>query len=112
MAASGARAEAGTRDGDQTSTLPPGRFRVFSAMAPSYTKLPRRAGRAPIRKTVTFAMSNIAPTPRPGVLAIEAYVPGESKVPGGVKPIIAGRKALFFAISSSGTRPARMISCR
>ena len=56
-------------------------------MAPSYTKLPRRAGRAPIRKTVTFAMSNIAPTPRPGVLAIEAYVPGESKVPGGVKPI-------------------------
>lgn len=40
-----------------------------------------------MRKTVTFAMSNIAPTPRPGVLAIEAYVPGESKVPGGVKPI-------------------------
>lgn len=40
-----------------------------------------------MRKTVTFEMSNIAPTPRPGVLAIEAYVPGESKVPGGVKPI-------------------------
>ena len=29
----------------------------------------------------------LAPTPRPGVLAIEAYVPGESKVPSGVKPI-------------------------
>lgn len=32
-------------------------------------------------------MSTHAPTPRPGVLAIEAYVPGESKVPGGLKPI-------------------------
>jgi histidinol-phosphate aminotransferase len=32
-------------------------------------------------------MSTLAPTPRPGVLAIEAYVPGESRVPGGVKPI-------------------------
>jgi histidinol-phosphate aminotransferase len=32
-------------------------------------------------------MSTLAPTPRPGVLAIEAYVPGESKLPGGVKPI-------------------------
>ncbi len=32
-------------------------------------------------------MTNSAPAPRPGVLAIEAYVPGESKVPGGVKPI-------------------------
>jgi len=32
-------------------------------------------------------MSSAAPTPRPGVLAIEAYVPGESQVPGGVKPI-------------------------
>jgi histidinol-phosphate aminotransferase len=32
-------------------------------------------------------MSILSPTPRPGVLAIEAYVPGESKVPGGVKPI-------------------------
>lgn len=56
-------------------------------MAQSYTKLPRRAGRNPIRKTVILAMSTLAPTPRPGVLAIEAYVPGESKVPGGVKPI-------------------------
>jgi histidinol-phosphate aminotransferase len=27
------------------------------------------------------------PTPRPGVLDIEAYVPGESHVPGGLKPI-------------------------
>ncbi len=27
------------------------------------------------------------PTPRPGVLDIEAYVPGESSVPGGLKPI-------------------------
>jgi histidinol-phosphate aminotransferase len=32
-------------------------------------------------------MSILSPTPCPGVLAIEAYVPGESKVPGGVKPI-------------------------
>ena len=32
-------------------------------------------------------MSTLAPTPRPGVLAIEAYVPGESKVPGGITPI-------------------------
>lgn len=28
-----------------------------------------------------------APTPRPGILDIEAYVPGESSVPGGLKPI-------------------------
>lgn len=28
-----------------------------------------------------------APTPRPGILDIEAYVPGESSVPGGMKPI-------------------------
>jgi len=27
-----------------------------------------------------------APTPRPGILDIEAYPPGESKVPGGIKP--------------------------
>ena len=27
------------------------------------------------------------PTPRPGVLDIEAYVPGESNVPSGLKPI-------------------------
>ncbi|MFZ4807791.1 MAG: histidinol-phosphate transaminase [Hyphomicrobiaceae bacterium] len=32
-------------------------------------------------------MTIIAPTPRPGVLDIMAYVPGESHVPGGVKPI-------------------------
>lgn len=41
---------------------------------------------APIRKIATL-MSTLAPTPRPGVLAIEAYVPGESTLPGGVKPI-------------------------
>ena len=29
----------------------------------------------------------IAPQPRPGVLAIEAYVPGESRLPAGKKPI-------------------------
>jgi histidinol-phosphate aminotransferase len=28
-----------------------------------------------------------SPTPRPGILDIEPYVPGESRVPGGVKPI-------------------------
>lgn len=32
-------------------------------------------------------MASLAPKPRPGVLDIEAYVPGESKVPGGLKPI-------------------------
>jgi histidinol-phosphate aminotransferase len=32
-------------------------------------------------------MASSAPTPRPGVLDIEAYVPGESHVPGGLKPI-------------------------
>ncbi|MCB1528386.1 MAG: histidinol-phosphate transaminase [Hyphomicrobiaceae bacterium] len=31
-------------------------------------------------------MTSIAPTPRPGILQIEAYVPGESKLPSGVKP--------------------------
>lgn len=29
----------------------------------------------------------VAPKPRPGVLDIEAYVPGEAQVPGGLKPI-------------------------
>jgi histidinol-phosphate aminotransferase len=32
-------------------------------------------------------MSNRAPTPQPGILDISPYVPGESSVPGGVKPI-------------------------
>lgn len=32
-------------------------------------------------------MAPSTPTPRPGVLDIEAYVPGESHVPGGLKPI-------------------------
>ncbi len=32
-------------------------------------------------------MAPLAPKPRPGVLDIEAYVPGESQVPGGVKPV-------------------------
>jgi histidinol-phosphate aminotransferase len=32
-------------------------------------------------------MSAALPTPRPGILDIEAYVPGESSVPGGMKPI-------------------------
>jgi histidinol-phosphate aminotransferase len=32
-------------------------------------------------------MPNTAPQPRPGILEIAAYVPGESEVPGGVKPI-------------------------
>ncbi len=32
-------------------------------------------------------MSKQIPTPNPGVLDIQAYVPGESHVPGGVKPI-------------------------
>jgi histidinol-phosphate aminotransferase len=31
--------------------------------------------------------SRRAPTPKPGILDIEAYVPGESHVPGGMKPI-------------------------
>ena len=32
-------------------------------------------------------MSKAFPTPRPGILDISAYVPGESDVPGGMKPI-------------------------
>jgi histidinol-phosphate aminotransferase len=32
-------------------------------------------------------MSTSAPVPKPGILDINAYVPGESAVPGGVKPI-------------------------
>lgn len=32
-------------------------------------------------------MSAIRPTPKPGILDIEAYIPGESSVPGGLKPI-------------------------
>lgn len=31
-------------------------------------------------------MPTTGPRPRPGILDIEAYVPGESKVPGGIKP--------------------------
>lgn len=32
-------------------------------------------------------MAILAPVPRPGILDIEAYIPGESAIPGGVKPI-------------------------
>src|SRR5262245_20993492 len=32
-------------------------------------------------------MANSAPQPRPGIMSISAYVPGESEVAGGVKPI-------------------------
>ena len=32
-------------------------------------------------------MANKAPVPQPGILDISPYVPGESSVPGGVKPI-------------------------
>ncbi len=31
--------------------------------------------------------ANKSPTPRPGILDIQAYVPGESHIPGGLKPI-------------------------
>src|SRR5262245_40912733 len=31
-------------------------------------------------------MSPTSPAPRPGILEIEAYVPGESKLPAGIKP--------------------------
>ena len=31
-------------------------------------------------------MTSSAPVPRSGILDIEAYVPGESKLPSGVKP--------------------------
>ncbi|MBL8564374.1 MAG: histidinol-phosphate transaminase [Hyphomicrobiaceae bacterium] len=31
-------------------------------------------------------MTSTAPVPRPGILDIEAYVPGESKLPSGIKP--------------------------
>ena len=32
-------------------------------------------------------MANNAPVPQPGILDISPYVPGESSIPGGVKPI-------------------------
>jgi histidinol-phosphate aminotransferase len=32
-------------------------------------------------------MTTLAPVPRPGILDIEAYVPGESKLPSGITPI-------------------------
>ena len=32
-------------------------------------------------------MSAVRPVPQPGILTIDPYVPGESKIPGGVKPI-------------------------
>lgn len=32
-------------------------------------------------------MATIAPVPRPGILDIDLYVPGESHLPGGIKPI-------------------------
>jgi histidinol-phosphate aminotransferase len=32
-------------------------------------------------------MSNRVPVPKPGIMDIQAYVPGESNVPGGLKPI-------------------------
>ena len=32
-------------------------------------------------------MATLRPTPKPGILGIEMYVPGESSVPGGLKPI-------------------------
>jgi histidinol-phosphate aminotransferase len=32
-------------------------------------------------------MSSPSPAPRPGILEIDAYVPGESKLPAGIKPI-------------------------
>ena len=36
---------------------------------------------------MVFPMSSTTPAPRPGILEIEAYVPGESNVPGGMTPI-------------------------
>ena len=32
-------------------------------------------------------MATLSPTPKPGILGIDIYVPGESSVPGGMKPI-------------------------
>ena len=32
-------------------------------------------------------MSSTSPAPRPGILEIDPYVPGESRLPGGIKPI-------------------------
>jgi histidinol-phosphate aminotransferase len=59
--------------------------RLFARGPVVYQAATARAARHPER--LTKRMSTLAPIPRPGVLAIEAYVPGESKVPGGVKPI-------------------------
>jgi histidinol-phosphate aminotransferase len=50
------------------------------------SKTASTALRHPLVPHEDFRMTNSAPTPRPGILDIEAYVPGESKLPSGVKP--------------------------
>jgi histidinol-phosphate aminotransferase len=44
-----------------------------------------RAGRQPLLECADMTAN--APVPKPGILDIQAYVPGESSVPGGMKPI-------------------------
>ena len=41
----------------------------------------------PVRAERSVTMANKAPMPQPGILDINPYVPGESNVAGGVKPI-------------------------
>lgn len=46
-------------------------------------------------------MRPLTPQPKPGILDIEAYVPGESSVPGGVKPIKLSSNETPFGPSPS-----------
>ena len=61
--------------------LPLGVRLVYHCASPSSSD--RRGEPAPLYGTTVVTL----PTPKPGVLAINAYVPGESELPGGVKPI-------------------------
>src|ERR1700704_1957936 len=42
---------------------------------------------AAFSETTRRTMAKTGPVPQPGILEINAYVPGESSVPGGVTPI-------------------------
>ena len=58
------------------------------ASLPNPPRLDYQSSRAArITEPRSCPMTANLPTPKPGVLDIEAYVPGESKLPSGVKPI-------------------------
>src|SRR5205823_9388399 len=65
-------------------------FSLLSPFALSISRaatLPRRGARRLIPDQRESMMSSPSPAPRPGILEIDAYVPGESKLPAGIKPI-------------------------